>query len=110
MSLASIPNSKEEVINVKVLKHIFLKRLLGDVLENQMGLFLKQNKHACNFFKDVSFYVSFHVKFGNMRCCDFSINKVLSITQPPTFLAGWEGSLGTGCLTLKCAIADGSKG
>ena len=27
-----------------------------------------------DFFKDVSFHVSFHVKFGNLRCCDFSIN------------------------------------
>ena len=27
-----------------------------------------------DFFKDVSFHVSFHVKFGNMRCCYFSIN------------------------------------
>ena len=26
------------------------------------------------FFKDVSFHVSFRVKFGNMRCCNFSIN------------------------------------
>ena len=34
----------------------------------------KNNKQSPNFFKDVSFHVSFHVKFGNMRCCDFSIN------------------------------------
>ena len=27
-----------------------------------------------NFFTDVSFHVSFHVKFGNMGCCDISIN------------------------------------
>ena len=27
-----------------------------------------------DFFKDLSFHVSFHVKFGIMRCCDFSIN------------------------------------
>ena len=27
-----------------------------------------------NFFTDVSFHVSFHVKFGNMGCYDFSIN------------------------------------
>ena len=27
-----------------------------------------------DFFKDVSFHVSFHVKFGYMRFCDFSIN------------------------------------
>ena len=26
------------------------------------------------FFKDVSFHVSSHVKFGYMGCCDFSIN------------------------------------
>ena len=30
--------------------------------------------HSPNFFKDVSFHVSFHVKFGNMGCCDFSID------------------------------------
>ena len=27
-----------------------------------------------NFFKAVSFHVSLYVKFGNIRCCDFSIN------------------------------------
>ena len=27
-----------------------------------------------NFFKDESFNISFHVKFGYMGCCDFSIN------------------------------------
>ena len=27
-----------------------------------------------NFFKDVSFHFSFHVKFRYMGCCDFSIN------------------------------------
>ena len=27
-----------------------------------------------NFFKDVSFHVSFHVKFGYVVCCDFSID------------------------------------
>ena len=26
--------------------------------------------HSPDFFKDVSFHVSFHVKFGNMGCCD----------------------------------------
>ena len=30
--------------------------------------------HTPDFFKDVSFHVSFHVKFGYMECCDFSTN------------------------------------
>ena len=34
----------------------------------------KEVKHSPDFFKGVSFHVLFHVKFGNMRCCDFSIN------------------------------------
>ena len=29
--------------------------------------------HSPDFFKDVLFHVSFHVKFGNMGCCNFSI-------------------------------------
>ena len=33
--------------------------------------------HSPDFFKDVSFHVSFHVKFGYMGCCDFSINNTL---------------------------------
>ena len=32
------------------------------------------SKLSPDFFKDVSFHVSFHVKFGYMGCCDFSIN------------------------------------
>ena len=32
------------------------------------------NNHSPDFFKDVSFHVSSHVKFGNMGCFDFSIN------------------------------------
>ena len=33
-----------------------------------------QNPLSPDFFKDVSFHVSFHAKFGYMGCCDFSIN------------------------------------
>ena len=44
-----------------------------------------------DFFKDVSFHVSFHVKFGNMGCCDFSINNPQNrcLVTPPkvVFLA-----------------------
>ena len=30
--------------------------------------------HSPGFFKEVSFHVPFHVKFGNLRCYDFSAN------------------------------------
>ena len=33
-----------------------------------------QNLTGNHLIKVVSFHVSFHVKFGNMGCCDFSIN------------------------------------
>ena len=33
-----------------------------------------QKRQTHNFSKDVSFNVSFHVKFGYMECCDFGIN------------------------------------
>ena len=39
-----------------------------------MNALAMKKRHSPDFFKDVSFNVSFHIKFGNMRCCDFSIN------------------------------------
>ena len=36
--------------------------------------FVYFQKQSPDFFKDVSFHVSFHFKFGNMGCCDFSNN------------------------------------
>ena len=44
---------------------------------------------STDFFKDVSFHVSFHVKFGNMRCCDFSINNPQN-TCLVTWLLTWN--------------------
>ena len=42
-----------------------------------------------NFFKGVSFHVSFHVKFGNMRCCDFNINNPQNSCLD-TWLSTWN--------------------
>ena len=38
------------------------------------GVLIKPCRVSPDFFKAVSFHVSFHVKFRNMRCCDYSIN------------------------------------
>ena len=34
----------------------------------------EEQRQLPDFLKDISFHVSFHVKFGYMGCCDFSIN------------------------------------
>ena len=49
--------------------------------EKQNGFMLFRATHLViwndlELRKDASFHVSFHVKFGNMRCCDFSIDKL----------------------------------
>ena len=58
------------VIICSAIKDVFLYCIL--ILNH--GITLKAMSYSPNFFKDVSFHVSFHVKFGNMGCFDFSIN------------------------------------
>ena len=47
------------------------------------------NRYSPNFLNDVSFHVSFHVKFGYMGCCDFSINNPQN-TCLVTWLLTWN--------------------
>ena len=36
--------------------------------------FYYSSTYSTDFFKDVAFHVSLHVKFGYIGCCDFSNN------------------------------------
>ena len=58
------------------------------------------SKQSPDFFKDVSFHVSFHVKFGYMGCCDFSINNPQN-TCLVTWLLMWNITFWVECSIKK---------
>ena len=52
-------------------KFIVISRDTSSTLNRKYSITLSPT-----FLKDLSFHVSFHVIFGYMRCCDFSINNL----------------------------------
>ena len=84
MNLISTPSSEfypqlKQVTAQAFIKHHFVLSKYLVIIDNkkhcQMVIKQPSEYHqTLDFFKDVSFHVSFHDKFGYMVCCDFSIN------------------------------------